>query len=136
MAARTVLRYAWAAPTTSVGLLAGGLTLLSGGRAQVRRGAIEFHGGFSRWLGQRWGFAAMTLGHVIVGRDGDSLDCYRDHEHVHVRQGERWGPFCLPAYLLASVWVWTRGRRAYRDNPFEREAYDEDDRRRANAGDV
>ncbi len=114
--------YAWTAPTTCVGLVAGALTLLTGGQAQVRRGVIEFHGGFSRWLGLRWGFAAMTLGHVIVGRDPHCLDYCRDHEHVHVRQAERWGLFFIPAYLIESAWAWRRGGHYYLDNRFEREA--------------
>ena len=42
-----------------------------------------------------------------------------------MRQCERWGPLFLPAYLLASLAVYLRGGRAYRDNPFEREAYGE-----------
>ena len=63
-----LLRYTWAAPTTMVGLLAGTLTLCTGGRAQVRRGAVEFYGGFARWLAEKWGFSAMTLGHVIIGQ--------------------------------------------------------------------
>jgi hypothetical protein len=117
-----VFKYAWASPTTGVGLLAGGLTLLTGGRSQVREGAIEFHGGFSRWLGRRWGFAAMTLGHVIVGRDPGCLDSCRDHEQIHVRQVELWGPLFLPAYLLASAWAWKRGRNYYLDNWFEVDA--------------
>ena len=29
-----------------------------------------------------------------------------------------------PAYLLASLYVWLTGGRWYRDNPFEKEAYD------------
>ncbi len=65
----------------------------------------------------------MTLGHVIIGRDRDCLERCRRHEHVHVRQAERWGPLFIPAYLLASAWVAIRGGRAYEDNPFEREAY-------------
>jgi hypothetical protein len=30
-----------------------------------------------------------------------------------------------PAYLLCSLVLWLRGGRAYRDNPFERQAYEE-----------
>jgi hypothetical protein len=116
--------YAWAAPTTSVGLLAGALTLITGGRVQRRRGALEFHGGFSRWfLGRRMVMAqAMTLGHVIIGRDRGCLDSCREHEQAHVRQVERWGAAFIPAYLLASVWAWTRGDHYYFDNWFERDA--------------
>jgi len=65
----------------------------------------------------------MTLGHVVLGRDELLLDLTRDHERVHVRQCERWGPLFIPAYLLASLWVKLRGGRPYEDNPFEREAY-------------
>jgi hypothetical protein len=65
----------------------------------------------------------MTLGHVILGLDEPSLDSARDHEHVHVRQFERWGPFMLPAYFMASGIALCRGGDPYRDNYFEREAY-------------
>lgn len=126
MARKTRLwKYAWAAPTSLVGLSAGALTLLTGGKAQRRRGVLEFHGGFAHFYLRRAGFSAITLGHVILARTPELLDHCRDHEHVHVRQVERWGPIFLPAYLAASVWVAFRGGRAYRDNPFEREAYDE-----------
>ena len=124
---RRVLRplvYVWAAPTTSVGLLAGILTLCTGGQIQRRRGALEFHGGFARWLLELTivGAVAMTLGHVIIGRDVRSLDACRDHEQAHVRQVELWGPVFIPAYLLASLWAWARGRHYYLDNWFERDA--------------
>jgi hypothetical protein len=66
----------------------------------------------------------MTLGHVVLGRDQTQLDQTRTHERVHVRQVERWGPLFIPAYLIASVVQWARGKRAYADNPFEREAFD------------
>src|SRR5262249_26769728 len=56
-----LLLYLWASPTTMVGALAGVLTLCTGGRFQVERGAVEFYGGFSRWLAKRFGFSAMTL---------------------------------------------------------------------------
>src|SRR5262249_38383254 len=74
------LAYAWAAPTTAVGLTAGALTLVSGGRVQYRRGTLEFHGGFSRWFARRGKFSAMTLGHVIIGHDARALDACREHE--------------------------------------------------------
>lgn len=119
---RKALAYTWAAPTTMVGLAAGILTLASGGKGQVRRGCLEFHGGFSRWFGERNGFAAMTLGHVIIGRDPHCLDSCRDHEQAHVRQVERWGIAFIPAYFLASAWAWKRGKHYYLDNWFERDA--------------
>ena len=83
---------------------------------------LEFYGGFSCWLGQRWGFSAMTLGHAIIGRDAWSLAFCRDHEQAHVRQVERWGVTFIPAYLLASLLAWWRGQDYYLDNWFERDA--------------
>ena len=120
---RTLL-YAWAAPTTLVGLVAGGLTLATGGKVQVRRGALEFHGGFARWLLERRMVraSAMTLGHAIIGRNTHCLDSCRDHEQAHVRQVERWGAAFLPAYVLASLWAHARGKHYYLDNWFEIDA--------------
>ena len=63
-----------------------------------------------------------------LGQSDVSLDISRDHEMVHVRQFERWGPFMGPAYLTSSLVLWIVGRRPYRDNPFEREAYDKNRR--------
>ena len=96
---------------------------------RVVDGVLEVHGGLVTWILTHCtllegGASAMTLGHVVLGRDELLLDLTRDHERVHVRQCERWGPLFLPAYLLASAYVFVRGGRAYRDNPFEREAYD------------
>ncbi|WP_435018912.1 hypothetical protein TA3x_000902 [Tundrisphaera sp. TA3] len=102
----------------------GALTLATGGRAQRRRGAIEFHGGFARWMLEHRTVraSAMTLGHVILGRDVRCLDSCRDHEQAHVRQVERWGILFLPAYVLASAWARARGRHYYLDNWFEVDA--------------
>ncbi len=66
--------------------------------------------------------SAMTLGHVIIGRDPHCLESCRDHEQAHVRQAERWGGLFIPAYLLASGWAWCRGRHYYLDNCFEVDA--------------
>jgi hypothetical protein len=123
------LKYLWALPATGPGLLAAVVTLLTGGRVRVVQGCLEVSGGFARWLLRRGtplvgGASAMTLGHVILGQDRTCLDRSRAHEHVHVRQAERWGPFFLPAYLAASGWLWLTGRGdAYLANPFEVEAY-------------
>jgi hypothetical protein len=70
------------------------------------------------------GTAAMTLGHVVIGRDRESLESTRAHERVHVRQCEVWGPLFVPAYLAASLTAIARGRSAYSDNRFEVEAYE------------
>lgn len=119
-----LLRYLWALPNTALGMLVVGLSLASGGRVKRCRGCVEVEGGFARWLlDHRWfRAAALTLGHVILGRDDRCLDRCRDHEHGHVRQAERWGPFFLPAYALASLWAVLRGGHYYRDNWFEVDA--------------
>jgi hypothetical protein len=117
--------YAWASPTPALGLIAGGLTLATGGRGRRVQGVLEFHGGFSRWMLGRTPIraSALTLGHVILGRDDAALDLYRGHEHIHVRQAERWGPAFVPAYLASSAWAWLRGLDPYLANRFEQEAY-------------
>ncbi|WP_240907346.1 VIT1/CCC1 transporter family protein [Paludisphaera rhizosphaerae] len=120
--ASRILVYAWAAPTTLVGLLAGALTLATGGRGRVRQGVLEFHGGFSTWLATKLGFGAMTLGHVIIGYDAWWLDELRPHEQVHVRQVERWGGAFIPAYFAASLIAWSKGGHYYYDNWFEVDA--------------
>ena len=117
----------WASPNTALGLTLGMLALLTGGKMQLRRGCFEFYGGMTRWWLSRLiggeGAAAMTLGHTILGQTPSMLRRARDHEHVHVRQYERWGPFFLPAYLGISAWLWLVGRDCYLENPFEIEAY-------------
>ena len=123
-----LLRYLWAGPTTAIGLLFVVLALVSGGRARVVDGVIEVHGGLIRFFLRRCtplrgGASALTLGHVVLGRDCACLDATRAHERVHVRQNERWGPLFLPAYAIAWLVAGLRGRRFYRDNCFEREAY-------------
>lgn len=116
--------YAWAAPYSALGLVFGLVAVLLGARMRVRRGALEVGGG---WLGaaaaRRCSYSAMTLGHVILGIDEATLDRVRAHEQVHVRQYERWGPLFLPAYFLSSLLQFVRGKRPYRDNHFERQAY-------------
>ncbi len=122
------LRLLWASPYSLLGLTIGALGLVSGGGVQVREGILEFHGGLTRWivrhspLGENC--AAITLGHTVIGQTKACLDLAHDHEMVHVRQFERWGPFMGPAYLGVSAVLWLTGRRAYLDNPFEKEAYE------------
>ena len=117
------LRYLWAAPVTLVGLAIVATVWITGGKVQRRAGVIEAWGGVATRLlrGGRWrsGGAAMTLGHVILARDLQCMDRSRPHEHHHVRQFERWGPFLLPAYWAIGVWLRLRGRDPYLDHPFE-----------------
>jgi hypothetical protein len=123
----TLLRYAWAAPASLLGL-ALALLALWRGRCCVIEGVLEVHGPLLRHLLLRCspldgGIAAITFGHVVLGIDADVLARTRPHERVHVGQYERWGPLFIPAYLLASAWALRRGGHAYFDNVFEREAY-------------
>lgn len=126
------LRYVWAFfPGTFIGMCCIPLAVLAGGNVRIVRGCLEVQGGLvSRILRdglRRFGFrgaAAMTLGHVILGLNEHCLCHSRDHEHVHVRQYERWGPFFLPAYFASSALAWYRGQDPYFENHFEREAYD------------
>ncbi len=116
-------RYVWAGPTTLIGVAAAFLTFATGGRGRPVTGVLEIHGGFATWLLRRVGASAMTLGHVVLARDSDAHEWSREHERVHVRQVERWGPLFLPAYGIASLLAWARGAHYYFDNPFEIEAY-------------
>ncbi len=118
-------RYAWPAPYTLLGIAIG---LLLGGRFQRIDGVIEIHGPrIAVALNHLYIPAlALTLGHVVFGQTQAALDATRSHEQVHVRQYERWGIVFVPAYLAASAYLYVRGRDAYRENPFEIEAYDAD----------
>lgn len=108
------------------------LALLTGGGVQWVDGVLELYGGRLATLLSRpfWisgPIAAMALGHVVLGCDRPTLERTRRHERVHVRQYERWGPFFIPAYCLASLWIRFKGGNVYLDNPFEVEAYGIDD---------
>lgn len=118
-----LLIFLWALPTTLIGILTAGVWIIFGAKTRVSHGVLEVHGGkFAYWMMSK-GFAAMTLGHVILGFSAARLDQLRLHEHVHVRQAERWGVLFIPAYLLAGLWQGLRGRHMYYDNPFELEAF-------------
>ncbi len=123
-----LLRRIWALPWTLCGLVIGGLALASGGSVRRSRGTLGFAGGAARVFLRSCPFvhgaSAMAWGHVILGQSSADLDDAYEHELVHVRQYERWGPLFVPAYLAASAWQIMRGRHPYWDNPFEREAYD------------
>jgi hypothetical protein len=122
-----MIRYLWPLPWTCLGLAVGTSALVSGGGVRRGEGVIEFHGGLiARQLRRvpiQGGAAALTMGHVVLGRSPDDLTRCRRHELVHVRQYERWGPVFIPAYLGWSAYMWFIGRDPYRDNPFELEAY-------------
>jgi hypothetical protein len=121
-----LLRYAWAAPATLVGLLAAGSAMSLGARARVVRGVIEVSGGALAGAAARlpagMRFSAITLGHVILGLGPDVLERVRGHEQAHVRQYERWGLLFFPLYAGASVVAWLQHRSPYWHNHFECEA--------------
>lgn len=127
---RKIFAILWASPYSIVGLTIGFIGVLFGGRFRIVGPAIEFYDGGIKWFVHRLPHGqftlALTLGHVILGQTDASLVVSRKHEAVHVAQYERWGPFMVPAYFLSSCYVYFAGKRFYRDNPFEREAYDHD----------
>ena len=108
-----LLRYIWASPWSLIGATVG-LTFRS---RRIRRGVLLCEGaGWPRKLG--WRYRAITFGHVILCV-GTIDDATFEHELVHVRQYEMWGPLFVPIYLIASVIARLRGGDAYRDNRFE-----------------
>lgn len=121
---RTVL-YLWASPASLLGMAIGLAGLATRGKVRRKAHILEFHSGAVEWFLQHFpgDAAAMTLGHVVIARSEAALDITHEHEMVHVRQYERWGPLFIPAYLLCSLVLWLRRRDPYRDNPFEVEAY-------------
>lgn len=121
-----IARYAWALPATLAGLLLSLVAFAFGASGRVVEGAIEIAGGrFDRcisMLPRYCRFGAITFGHVIIGADHETLTHVRLHEHVHVRQYERWGVLFFPLYLASSLYQLVRGRHPYLNNCFEREA--------------
>ena len=110
------MRFLWAAPGTLLGLL---LAPFFKRRSVVHHVLLCEGASWVRRLG--WRYRAMTLGHVVLCVD-DIGDEVLDHELVHVRQWERWGPAFLVAYPLATLAALARGKHYYRDNRFEVEA--------------
>jgi hypothetical protein len=120
------LRYAWASPATLIGLVVA-FALARRGRLALVDGVVEAHSplierALTSFTVLARGAEAMTLGHVVLGRNARALELTRAHERVHVRQYEIWGPFFLPAYFLAGACALAMGNHPYFDNKFEREA--------------
>ena len=122
-----VLRMLWAAPWSLLGLLIGGLGLLSGAHVHRKGRILEFWGGclpkVLRVFPFYSGSPVATFGQVVLGRNYRYLNACRKHQLVHVRQYEQWGLLFVPAYLTCSAALWFRGKRPYYDNPFERSAF-------------
>jgi hypothetical protein len=124
-----VAGYLWASPASVLGAFLGAIGIAGGGRISIHSGVLEVEGRLLAWGLQHLtvldgGADAITFGHVVLARDAAALCCTRNHERVHVRQYERWGPLFIPLYLGASAWALAAGRDPYLDNPFEREALD------------
>ena len=83
------------------------------------------HGPWFRAMSGGDGFAAATIGHIIVARDAQCLDRCRVHEHVHVRQCEQWGVLFPVAYAIAGLYAAIKAKQweaYYCNNRFEQEA--------------
>jgi hypothetical protein len=123
----TIARYAWALPATFAGLLFSLIAFALGARGRIVEGVIEIAGGridrCISMLPRYCRFGAITFGHVIIGVAHETLTHLRIHEHVHVRQYERWGVLFFPLYLASSLLQIARGRDPYLNNCFEREAF-------------
>ncbi len=117
----TALRYCWAFPCSVLGLMASLFFAPFGIHSRVKNGVLEIYPQREAVF-RRLPFSAITFGHVVLGKNADSLDVLRAHEQVHVRQYERWGIFFLAAYPLASLFELFRGRNPYWYNWFEVEA--------------
>jgi hypothetical protein len=126
---------AWALPVSLCALPLAPLALYRS-NWRVCRGVLEVSSPALGWfLRAPWfrmltggsGFAAATIGHVVIASNERDMTLCRSHEHVHVRQCERWGALFPFAYVIAGLRVAVRVRRwdaFYRDNPFELEAND------------
>jgi hypothetical protein len=107
------LRLVWAGPWSLLGLV---LSLSFRRRRKSRRVLLAEGASWPRRLG--WRYRAITFGHVVLSVDELDPDTF-DHELVHVRQYETWGPLFIPVYLIESVWALLRRRHPYSDNRFE-----------------
>jgi hypothetical protein len=128
-----IARVLWVLPVSVFALPLLPLALWRG-RWRVNSGVLEIvspalswflRGPWFRALSGGGGFAAATIGHVIVARDTACMDRCRVHEHVHVRQCERWGALFPLAYIAAGLHAAWRARSwsaYYWENRFEREA--------------
>ncbi|MEN9982780.1 MAG: hypothetical protein RI918_749 [Pseudomonadota bacterium] len=120
----SLVAYLWVLPVTLFGLFFALIAYWLGASVKQRLGVLEVAGNtrtpLLRALSNQ--FDAITIGHVILGRNHGTLKRWRDHEHIHVRQYERWGLLFPMLYILASFQALCSGKRFYWDNVFEIEA--------------
>jgi hypothetical protein len=126
-----LLRYIWALPNTFLGLLFIPLAIIMKGRMEIVDGVLEIRGELISWILRhcvplRGGAGAITLGHVVLGRDREALLASRRHERAHVRQYEILGLAFIPVYIMASIWALINGRGAYRGNYLEQNAVEQE----------
>ena len=120
---RALLGWAWALPTTALGVALG----LLGGARPVRLAGWErawiWHLGRGplRVVYARWPFriSAMTVGAVVLVDPAAESERLIVHERCHVRQAFWLGPLFVPAYFLVAGVTLMRGRHPYRDHPME-----------------
>jgi hypothetical protein len=121
-----LLRLLWALPCTSVGACLVVLVILLGGTLRRVGHTLEIALSVTQRQVPPWAagldFAAITLGHIIVGQSHEVLAILRAHERVHVSQYERLGALFLVAYPASSLLAWLRGGSPYHGNRFEQQA--------------
>jgi hypothetical protein len=122
---RSTFAYLWVAPVTLFGLVLALIAYWLGASVKRRFGVLEVAGNSRTTLLRKLSnqFDAITVGHVILGRNHGTLNRWRNHEHVHVRQYERWGVLFPALYVLASFKALLCGNRFYWDNAFEVQAW-------------
>jgi hypothetical protein len=119
-------RYLWAAPCSAAGLVIAFIAMALGAKAHIQDGTLQVVGGrlatgIAR-LPTRLTILAFTNGHVIFAINEKILDSYRQHELVHVKQYECWGPLFPFLYIGSSLIQKAKGRDPYFANCFELEA--------------
>ncbi len=126
-AAIRISKLFWAFPNTLLGLLFLPFSFFKGGYT-YHRGVMEIYNPIIAWgleklIPVHGGARALTLGHVILGRCSESIRRSRQHERVHVKQYERYGPLFIPLYILSSLSARFHGQDPYRYNHFEIQAF-------------
>lgn len=126
-----ILRYIWALPNSLVGLFFVPIAVLTRGHVEIVDGVLEIHGGLVSWIlkhcmSSRGYVSSVTLGHVVLGQNKESLLNDRRHERAHVKQYEILGPLFIPVYIAVGIYALIRGRGAYKGNYLEQKAIEQE----------